>query len=100
MTEQERKWKDGIYTNGRRDYHYLIGIKIKYQLFSNTNSNDHTHCELCWDKISTYPNDLHHGYATLDNKTWLCPECVADFKLLFDWVIINDISEFNSDEQS
>lgn len=87
MTEQEKKWKDDIYANGRRDYNYLIGISIKYQLFSATTSCDHDHCELCWDRLSEHPDDLQYGYTTLDNKIWICPNCVSDFKQLFNWVI-------------
>ncbi|HBY64897.1 MAG TPA: hypothetical protein DEG42_00610 [Acholeplasmataceae bacterium] len=47
---------------------------------------DHDHCDFCWDKFSEYPEDMHEGYTTEDNYSWICPKCVEDFKDMFQWI--------------
>jgi hypothetical protein len=34
---------------------------------------DHEHCELCWEKISSYEGDQEEGYT--NGKEWLCVAC-------------------------
>ena len=86
----ENEWKKRILANGMNEYDYLCNITIMYVSFEGTDSNDHAHCELCWDKFSNNATDLHNGYITLDKKIRLCPECVHDFRKLFHWTVKND----------
>ena len=90
MQNTENEWKKRILANGMNEYDYLCNITIMYVSFEGTDSNDHAHCELCWDKFSNNATDLHNGYITLDKKIWLCPECVHDFRKLFHWTVKND----------
>ena len=41
---------------------------------------DHVHCDVCWDKISEYPGDLHRGYHATTQNNWICETCARDFK--------------------
>lgn len=55
--------------------------------------NDHEHCAFCWTTISEYSGDLHEGYCTLDEYTWICPECYEDFKEDFHWTLAEATEE-------
>lgn len=69
---------------------YLTGRKLKRVPFSPLSKTwDHEHCEFCWAKFSDHENDLHEGYVTEDNHTWICPECYEDFKELFQWDLVD-----------
>ena len=48
---------------------------------------DHDHCAFCWAKFSDVPDTLHEGYATEDERHWICPACYNDFKEMFQWVV-------------
>jgi hypothetical protein len=50
---------------------------------------DHDHCAFCWTKFmeSEEPDTIQEGYATEDNKHWVCPQCFADFQAQFQWTI-------------
>jgi hypothetical protein len=51
---------------------------------------EHDHCEFCSAKFSE-GNDseaLHAGFTTCDEYRWVCPQCFADFKDLFEWRVI------------
>lgn len=53
---------------------------------------DHDHCEFCWRKFTEReePDSVQEGYATEDNRHWICPSCFADFQSEFQWIIHND----------
>ena len=40
---------------------------------------DHKHCIFCWGRFSEFPDSLQEGYATEDNRPWICPPCFHDF---------------------
>lgn len=68
---------------------YLAGKKLmKVPYFRWSKTWDHDHCDFCWATFSEYKNDLHEGYVTEDKHTWICPECCADFKEMFEWELI------------
>ena len=71
----------------RGQENYLKGRRlIKMPYFRWSETWDHEHCEFCWDKFSDYEGDLHEGNVTVDDKyNWICPECFADFKEMFQW---------------
>lgn len=48
-------------------------------------NNDHDHCEFCMGKFGFDETDLHYGYSTEDNYTWICENCFKDFKKMFKW---------------
>ena len=71
---------------------YLTGKKLyrlKFTRYSDT--WDHEHCDFCFAKFSDYDGDLHEGYCTEPANTatakWICPECYADFKERFGWIL-------------
>ena len=47
----------------------------------------HAHCELCWKRISMISCDAHQGYFESISKSWICEECVRNYKKLFGWII-------------
>jgi hypothetical protein len=40
------------------------------------------HCELCWRTFTPriWPETLRWGYATVDDRHWLCPDCFDELK--------------------
>lgn len=71
-------------------FNYLYKSKLIRTTFKKTNTNDHEHCEFCWDKFSEEDNDLHEGYCTLDKCRWICDNCYNDFNQIFRWELINN----------
>jgi len=55
---------------------------------------DHEHCEFCFRIIDTQSPD---GYATKDNKHWICPDCFNDFKNQFDFVTVSPEDQQDGD---
>lgn len=53
---------------------------------------DHDHCSFCWAKFKERgePGTIQEGFVTEDNKSWICPQCFADFKAEFQWSIKDD----------
>ena len=51
-----------------------------YQRICET--GDHDHCVSCWDKFmeEDLPDVLHCGFATQDERHWVCQECFEKFK--------------------
>ena len=62
-------------------------IKAK---FRKTGSNDHEHCEFCWEKFGEENGALHIGYCTCDRYRWICEQCYNDFKELFNWELVDE----------
>ena len=48
---------------------------------------DHDHCEFCGAKFSQIEGDLHQGYTTDDQYSWICEVCFEDFQIEFEWSI-------------
>lgn len=90
---------------------YLMGVPLKKKKFKSNlpypleknidphKFNDHEHCIFCFIKISEYPGDLHEGYCTLNEYTWICPECYEDFKDDFHWKLVES-TEMNKNRES
>jgi hypothetical protein len=53
---------------------------------------DHDHCEFCWAKFmeKAGADVLQDGYVTEDNQHWICAQCFADFRNLFQWTVNDD----------
>ena len=71
---------------------YLTGVKLIRTPFAPLSKTwDHEHCDFCFATFSDYDGDLHEGYCTEPSNTatskWICPECYADFKEYFGWVL-------------
>jgi len=57
---------------------YLYRVRIKRATFKAVPTNDHEHCEFCWDKFGESEGLLKSGYSTLDGYHWICEECFRD----------------------
>ena len=42
---------------------YLQDLLLTFTAFAPDENNDHAHCDICWRKISGYPNDIHQAYT-------------------------------------
>jgi hypothetical protein len=58
---------------------------------------DHDHCAFCWTKFAgpETPDTLHAGYATLDRYYWICAQCFADFREVFEWQVVDSVGLAN-----
>lgn len=70
-----------------QDLYLNNAILQKKRFIPHSVENDHTHCEFCWNKFSDSTADLHEGYATKDEKYWVCEICYNDFKNMFHWTL-------------
>ena len=70
---------------------YLTGVTLRWQEYHASRADwDHDHCAFCWKKFMerTTPNVEHAGYATADQKHWICRQCFDDLRDRFGWVVI------------
>lgn len=70
---------------------YLKGVHLWWKRYVRYSERwEHDHCEFCWAKfmVEDYPDVLHEGYATEDNYRWICEQCFDDFKVLFEWEVM------------
>lgn len=69
----------------------MKNIKFEYKDFLNL--GEHEHCKFCWHKFMKNPNGQkdcsNQGYCSTDGKYWVCEECYDDFKLLFNWKLVD-----------
>ena len=80
--------KDDWRLQGQEDY--LAGVTLFWKKWKAQSLTwDHDHCEFCWEKFSEFPETLHEGYTTKDDKHWICPECFSDFKDMYQWTVDN-----------
>jgi hypothetical protein len=65
-------------------------VHRKYRRYPKNTAWDHDHCEFCFTTfmIEDYPDVLHVGYATEDDRHWICENCFRDFKDMFDWKVV------------
>ena len=63
---------------------YLHGKKMQLKNI-DFDSNDHRHCELCWDKFAHHNDCLQKGYYEEESQSWICEDCFNEFKGLFGW---------------
>ena len=68
---------------------YLFRKKIKKCNFSDFPEKDHEHCSFCWDKFGHDEDLIKDGYCTEDNYHWICNSCFEDFKIMFEWKIVD-----------
>jgi len=69
---------------------FLRGVALvrrPYRRYAKNPDWDHDHCAFCWAKFmeGNDPECLHEGYATPDDYHWICVECFADFREMFEW---------------
>ena len=64
---------------------FLFRATLKKASFQKTATNNHEHCEFCWDKFGEAAGLLKEGYCTLDGYHWICNECFRDFRKQFEW---------------
>ena len=69
---------------------YLDGLEFSKTLFKADESNDHEHCNICWSKISEYPEDIHEAYSAKQGMVWICPECFEKNRDLYHWKLIQN----------
>lgn len=69
---------------------YLYRVTLKKANFKGSATNDHEHCEFCWDKFGESEDLLKSGYCTLDGYHWVCNACFQDFQKIFEWHITDD----------
>ena len=72
---------------------YLYRAALKKAVFEASSTNDHKHCEFCFDKFGEDAALKKAGYCTLDSYHWICDECFRDFCEQFEWRIENDETE-------
>ena len=69
---------------------YLFGVELIKTDFKKSETNDHEHCEFCFDKFAETDECLKSGYATVDRYHWICDECFSDFKEIFKWSLVDE----------
>lgn len=79
--------KDWRLTN---QMNYLYRAVLKKADFISSQSNDHEHCEFCFDKLGEDEALQNAGYCTLDRYHWICEECFQDFQSQFEWNLSTD----------
>ena len=50
-------------------------------------SEEHSHCEFCWDKFSGEEGDLKSGYYECKTRSWVCDSCYNIYKDFFHWKV-------------
>jgi hypothetical protein len=78
---------------------FLLGAHLRWRTWWSSRPPDsvgpwnHDHCDFCMARFSDHPweGDVPPtrlaGYTTHDGRFWVCPDCLADFKVPFGWVI-------------
>lgn len=67
---------------------YLEAKRLTLKRWTQTRPHwDHDHCAFCSAKFMDrdHPDILREGYATDDDRHWVCPRCYHDFKAAFAW---------------
>jgi hypothetical protein len=77
---------------------YLTGVQLTWRPYrpSRTNPNwEHDHCEFCWAKfmMDDAPDVLKAGYCTLDEYRWICKGCFDDFRVRFQWRVVDSADD-------
>lgn len=62
---------------------YLDRLEFSKTMFKADESNDHEHCDMCWSKISEYPEVLHEAYSAKQGMVWICPNCFNKNRVLY-----------------
>jgi len=66
----------------------LKGATLHYKEYTrHSESWDHDHCLVCWAKFmeSGGVDILNEGYATDDDRDWVCASCFHDLKSAMGW---------------
>ena len=75
---------------------YLKGVTLvhrRYRQYAPNPNWDHDHCSFCWASFDAEdPESLPQGYATEDDYHWICEKCFEDFKDLFGWEVIDEMT--------
>ena len=70
---------------------YLKGASLERLRYSPPRPDwDHDHCEFCGVKFADerVSDSLHEGFATADRSRWICSTCFEDFRVRFDWSLL------------
>ena len=78
----EKPW----YIQEYKDKEYLHNITLIAKEFT-AELPDHDHCELCWARFSTHPEDHNRGYFDENSNSWICPDCFQELAILFGWQV-------------
>ena len=79
--------KDWRLTNQMNYLHHAI---LQRASFDKDSTDDHQHCEFCFDKFGNETGLLKTGYCTLDKYRWICDDCFLDFQKQFGWQVVNN----------
>ena len=63
----------------------MMNKTLHQQVFVPSLSNDHEHCELCWQKISSYEGDDREGYTDDAAYHWVCLGCWQERRNDYQW---------------
>lgn len=80
------------------DHLFLMGAKLVYTKFVPEGTDDHEHCDLCWEKFMDAEGFQRYGYCTTDEYGWVCEECLNKYKSLFGWTVVRDSSSNTAKE--
>ncbi len=81
----------------RGQINYLQGVDLVFHSYiPQSKNNDHDHCAFCMQKFS---QPSQYGYSTINNYTWICPQCFQDFRDMFHWNVISK-NQFGDDTEN
>lgn len=85
--QEEHEWIEWDYQSKP----YLHDRKLQKRQFTCP-TIEHDHCELCWARFSSYPEDLHEGYFEPNSKSWICGDCFERCKERFGWTVKAEVN--------
>lgn len=69
--------------------HFLKGCEFSHAQYKPYRAGwDHDHCEFCGDRFALIEGALGKGYCTQDGYRWVCEQCFADFRVEFNWTLV------------
>ena len=79
MTISDEDWR----LQGQENY--LMEAVFEFKLYKDRiTKSDHDHCEFCGKKFTnSQSGTLHKGFATEQDRRWVCQECFSDFETKF-----------------
>ena len=85
MTREPNDWR---LQNQRA---YLTGVTLQWRTYRAFRPDwEHDHCEFCWAKFAESEGEefVRAGFATADEKKWVCRVCFEDFQPEFGWHVL------------
>jgi len=87
MIIKAHKGAENMQSNDWRIRHQEEYLKNKTFVFSKVKTDDHEHCEFCFEKFGS--NYSTQAYTTLDSCFFVCEKCYNDFKKIFNFKLYN-----------